>query len=441
MSNDTAVKKYLPWMIVLIAMLFYAFNYLLRISPSTMMQPLIQHFHIDAAAFGSMAAFYYYIYVPMQIPAGFIVDRFRVRFILTMACAMSVLGLFVFISANQFWVACLGRFMIGFGCSFAYISTMKLAASWLPTNRFAIIAGLTTAFGMLAGAASDKYLTDMVQRFGYEKALHGILFLGIIIVALLFLIIRDKSHYKVDTKDIQKVSFKDLFSNMKNMCKKRQMWVIGAIACLAYLPASIFLDLWGLPYLTTARHLSPAEASSAISFVFFGWIVSGPLTGMFSDFVARRRLPLILGSIGSVLTISAILYAPAMSIADLCILLFLFGACAGAQPLVFALGRENNPNRFAATSASFVNMVCMLGGVIFQPLCGFLLDWHSGSTAGSTHFNPADFRFALGVLPLCFIASCFFTFMLKETHCRTVDTMEPSSGVTTATPSSVNTAA
>lgn len=422
--NTTEFKfsKFLPWTIVLMAMVFYAFNYLMRISPSTMMQPLLDHFHIDAAEFGSLAAFYYYIYTPMQIPAGFIVDRYRVRFILTIACATSVLGLFIFTIAEHFWVACLGRFMIGFGCSFAYISTMKLAAEWLPFNRFATAAGLTTAFGMLAGAASDNYLTHMVQRFGYEKALHGILFLGVVIVILLFSIIRDRSRYGVSNSSTQKNSFKELITNLKNMCRKPQMWIIGAIACLAYLPASIFLDLWGLPYLTTARHLTPEQASFVISFVFIGWIVAGPVVGMFSDWVERRRLPLMLGSIGSVLTISAVLYGPAMPIVDLSILLFLFGVCAGAQPLVFALGRENNPNRFAATSASFVNMVCMLGGVIFQPLVGYLLDVHSGSTAVSTHFHATDFRFALSVLPLCFIASCVFTYFLKETYCKTEET-------------------
>ncbi|EKD91668.1 MAG: major facilitator family transporter [uncultured bacterium] len=89
--------------------------------------------------------------------------------------------------------------------------------------------------------------------------------------------------------------------------------------------------------------------------------------------------------------------------------------------MVFALGRETNPKKFAATAAAFINMITMLGGVIFQPLCGFLLDWHSGSTAASTHFNSTDFKFALSVLPLCFVVSCMFTFMLKETNCKTVE--------------------
>ena len=144
-----------PWLIVCCGMLFYCYNYFLRVSPSVMQNELTDSFHITATQFGTLAAFYYYAYTPMQIPAGMIYDKFGVRLVLSFACLVAVLGLSIFISADNYLMAGAGRCLIGLGTAFAYIGTLKLASIWLPANRFATVAGLTTAIGMTSGSGSS----------------------------------------------------------------------------------------------------------------------------------------------------------------------------------------------------------------------------------------------------------------------------------------------
>src|SRR3990167_780717 len=121
------IRSIHPWIICCIGMLFYCFNYFLRVSPSTMQPELSQAFHITASQFGTLSAFYYYAYTPMQLPAGMIYDKFGARFVLFFACLMAVAGLAIFISADNFQIAGLGRFFIGFGTAFAYIGVFELA--------------------------------------------------------------------------------------------------------------------------------------------------------------------------------------------------------------------------------------------------------------------------------------------------------------------------
>jgi MFS family permease len=71
----------LPWTICGIGMLFYFYNLFLRVSPSVMHEELMSGLHIGAYQFGNLAAFYYYAYTPMQIPAGVLYDRFGVRLV------------------------------------------------------------------------------------------------------------------------------------------------------------------------------------------------------------------------------------------------------------------------------------------------------------------------------------------------------------------------
>ena len=96
MANNRAMTSSLlrsgyPWLIVCCGMLFYCYNYFLRVSPSIMQSELSQAFHITATQFGTLAAFYYYAYTPMQVPAGMIYDKFGVRFVLCVACLVAVI--------------------------------------------------------------------------------------------------------------------------------------------------------------------------------------------------------------------------------------------------------------------------------------------------------------------------------------------------------------
>src|SRR3990167_8767502 len=191
-ASTFSLRSIHPWIICCIGMLFYCFNYFLRVSPSVMQPELSQAFHINASQFGSLAAFYYYAYTPMQLPAGMIYDKFGARFVLFFACLTAAAGLGIFISADNFQSAGLGRFFIGLGTAFAYIGVLKLASDWLPANRFATVAGLTTAFGMASAIFSDIYLTKFVALLGYKNALITALFIGITLSILILMFLRNK---------------------------------------------------------------------------------------------------------------------------------------------------------------------------------------------------------------------------------------------------------
>ena len=70
-----------------------------------MQQDLMQGLHINAYQFGTLAAFYYYAYTPMQIPVGILYDRFGTRVVQFFACAIATLGVGLFISADSYFAA------------------------------------------------------------------------------------------------------------------------------------------------------------------------------------------------------------------------------------------------------------------------------------------------------------------------------------------------
>lgn len=412
-----------PWLIVCCGMLFYCYNYFLRVSPSVMQSELTQSFHITATQFGTLAGLYYWAYTPMQLPAGMIYDKFGVRFVLCAASLMAVIGLSIFIAANNYGMAGFGRFMIGLGSAFAYIGTLKLASLWLPANRFATVAGLTTAIGMTSGALSQKYLIKIVQLIGYQEALRTALITGIILSLILIVLVRNrpKNPVNADNEMQTPINMGQLMAALRLIVVNPQMWLIGIIGCLLYLPSSVFLDLWGIPYLKTVYQLTSEQAVAISSFTFYGWILSGPIIGVISDKIKRRRMPLTITGFFAALLLCVVFYVPGLNVSGLYIIFFMIGFCCGAHPLCFALGKESNPIQISGTAVAVTNMLIMMGGAVFQPVVGKLLDLHATGAIGANglpSYTSSDYTFALSVIPIGVSLGILLSVFLKETYCE-----------------------
>lgn len=410
----------LPWLICFMGMLFYCFNYFLRSSPSVMQNDLIQSFDISATQFGTLISFYYFAYTPMQIPAGMIYDKFGARFVLFFACLMAVTGLGIFVSADNFNLACAGRFLIGLGTAFAYIGVLKLASIWLPPSRFAAVAGLTTAIGMTSGALSQKYLARVVEAFGYQPILQGAVYVGIALSFLILFTLRNRPQQQVaPVTTMQSMSTKQLFSALRVIFTNPQMWLIGIIGCVLYLPSILLLDVYGISYFKAAHEMSSQQAANISALTFLGWIIGGPVIGVISDKIQRRRLPLILSSGLTAILLYIIFYYPGLTLNELSYIAFLAGICCGAHPLCFALGKENNSPQMAGTSVAVTNMFIMLGGMIFPPIVGKLLDLHTQSQLvnGLHIYTAADYTFALNIVPSGIVLGTLLSMFLKETYC------------------------
>jgi len=420
-SNDS--YRFLAWLICGVGACFYCYEYFLRIAPSVMTADLMRFFHLSAGQYGDLIAFFYYAYTPMQLVVGVLMDRYGPRRLLTLACLCCTIGAFLFASTPYVVVAGLGRFLIGFGAAFAFVGALKLATIWLPPERFAAISGMVTALGMLGAMVGDVVMAELVELRGWRFTILMSVWIGAILIVLILLIVRDrvKTTRQSAVTFVPELGFYDVFVGLVQSLKNPQIWINGLIGCLMYLPISAFAELWGIPYLIQTHHVSHVEAASIVSMIFFGFAVGGPLWGMISDFVKLRRLPLIMGSIVSLVLICIILYVPNLSSGLLHILFFCFGMTASVEIIVFAVGREVSQKHIAGTAISLTNTFVMLGGALFQPIIGVLLDLHWGGQlgAGGVHvYTVHTYQMALSILPLGLVAAVIFGFLLRETRCR-----------------------
>lgn len=407
------------WMMCALGAMFYFYEYLLRVSPSVMTTELMLNYHINAAQLGHLTAFYYYIYAPMQMPVGMLMDRYGPRKLLSFAALCCAVGSHMFIATHSLLVADFGRFLVGFGSAFAFVGVLKLATLWLPADKFAIASGMNMALGTIGGMVGDIGLTKLVRYVGWRETGYEEAIFGAVLTVLLFLILRDGPKGSEHDSPHTHSDFKDVFKGFFSIISDPQIWANGMVGCLMYVSTAAFTELWGIPYLKQVHHLSPEVAATTISAIFMGWAVGGPLVGYISDRLRRRVLPMTVGSAVGAVLFTIILYVPNLPIPALMGIFFIFGLFSSAQVICFAVGREISPSRSAGTAVALTNMFVMLSGVVFQPLVGVLLTMFEGAKGAASigHiYAPHTYQMALAVIPVGLVISVLLTFFMKETR-------------------------
>lgn len=418
------------WFIWFVAALFYLYEFNLRNMASIMEHALQQAFSADAAHIGSAIGAYDIAYAPMQIVVGLLMDRFGAKKLLTIACAVCAGGTFVFANADGLTMIAVGRFMMGVGSSFAFVGALYLATVWFPARQIALLAGFTTALGMV-GAILNQPLSYVVKEYDWRVASTGLAWAGAGLTLIIFFLIPKPPEWIENTLKEQKEKSGSgllFWARLRSVLSNPQVWLISLVAMTLYIPLSAFGELWGDEYIMSLCNTDMETAASIMSMVFIGWGIGGPIAGWVSDYTASRRVPLIIGSLLLFIIITVFISLPSAPVWLGMLLLILMGICASPQVICFAAAIEVSPRFSRGTAAAIVNMVVMIFESIFQPLVGKLLDMRApdrpleagpaavDASVVSQHFQTADFQFAFAWVPIVLFIGLILSLFVRESH-------------------------
>lgn len=420
---NTQTRPWLPWLVCFIASLFFFYEFIQMNMFNAISNPLMQAFQLNATELGHLAAIYFYATVIFLLPAGTILDRISTRRVILIALGLCVLGTFFFAMAQSVLVIAICRFFTGIGSAFCFLSCIRIASRWFPAQRMALVAGLVVTMAMIGGMVAQTPLTLLVAKFGWRQALIIDAGLGIIVWVLIFLLVRDypaqqREQHILNQQQLKQIGY---WQSMKMTYSRGQNWLCGIYTSLLNLPIFILGGFMGNLYLVSTHALTSVQASYITSMLFMGTIVGSPIMGWFSDRVGRRRLPMILGAITSLVVIFAIMFLPNLQFTSLLLLFLALGFFTSTQVISYPTVAESNSRLLTATAVSVVSLSCLSGGAIFDPVFGWLLDFHAnsqGNIGQIGHYTAADFQFAIWLLPIVFIAGLLAALSLRETFCQ-----------------------
>ena len=407
MSGDTRRAGFA----FLLASLFFAYAFALRVSPSIMVDELMRDFAVGAAVLGNLSAFYFYAYAGLQIPVGLMLDRLGPRCLVSAAAASVGLGCLLFAASDAIGWGYTGRLVIGAGCAFSWAGTLAIVNQWFPT-RFALLAGVSQMIAMGGAVLGQAPLAVAVESIGWRSTMTGLAVVGVVLAVLIFLVVRDRPAAKQEEVSAAEGS--------RGVLLNPQTWLAAGFSLSMTGPLLAFGGLWGVPFLSTAYGLERTEAAGIASLVFVGNGVGAVALGWWSDRIQRRRLPMVFGALLTITAQGVLIYVPGLSPWLLGLLALLIGIGGSSLVIAFACGREHNVAAKVGLTIGVINTATVGSGALFQPVIGALLDmrWSGAMLNGVPVYDADVYRFALGVLPLTSALGLGLVAVIRETYAR-----------------------
>jgi MFS family permease len=369
------------WLIWGCGVLFYVYDFLIRVSPGVMVGELMRDFAVNAAGIGALAAWYLYSYGAMQVPVGVVLDRFGPRRLLTAAAATAALGCLVFAAAPAPGIARVGRFLSGLGGGASFLGSLAIAQTWLPAERYAIVAGGTMAIGIFTAMLAQPGLALIVQHLGWRPALAVLAAAGTIVVALLWRIVPEappRQHRRSGTAEVLRLTLGN-----------RQVWLLAVVDAAMAGPMLCWGGLWSIPYLQQCHALPRQGAAAVTAVLLVGWGLGGPLGGWLSQRLDRRKGVLAAALAVAFLGWLILARMPALPLPALVLVYAAIGLASGGMLVGFALARALAPAT-TATAGGVMNTLMTCTGAALQPACGWVLDrrWEGAVAAGVRVYPP-----------------------------------------------------
>ncbi|HUS97636.1 MAG TPA: MFS transporter, partial [Hyphomicrobiaceae bacterium] len=412
MTGRLGQSSMLPLLAWLTGAMFFFYAWVLRVSPSVIVDDLMREFSVGGAVLGNLSALYFYGYSGMQIPAGVLLDRFGPRRLMTGSALLCGVGCVVFAMSPSFWGVALGRFVIGASAAFSLVSAMAVAGQWFPARRFALLSGLAMMLGMAGGIFGQAPVSLAVEAAGWRQTVLAMSVGGLIIAIAAWATVRDRPR-------AERVSL-PLAASLRRVLGSRQTWLNAMSGLGGTGPILAFAGLWGVPFLSLAYGLERTAAAGIASTMILGFGIGAPLTGWLSDRMGRRK-PLLIGGLAlCTVALAALIHLPSLPLWGVTGLCFLVGLGGSAQIVNFAAARESSPVQVSSTTIGVVNGLVTGAGALFQPLIGWLLDqaWNGQMAAGVRIYRVSDYQFALSALLAGTTIGLVCAISLRETYCR-----------------------
>jgi ACS family D-galactonate transporter-like MFS transporter len=370
-ENPQKLTGSLP--IVLGLLTFSVFiNYIDRGNLSIAAPMIKDELHISASQLGTLLSAFFWTYAISQIPAGWLVDRFNVNWVLALgfflwSAATGITGLL-----HGFAALFVVRLILGIGESVVFPACSRILAQYFPFSHrgFAnaiIVAGLACgpAFGMLAGGI-------LMSRFGWRS-----FFIAFGSASMLWLPL----WFRWMPRDSGGGPLRQQVGapRTSEILLQRSAWgSFTGLFCANY--KLYFLLAWLPFYLVRERHFSASSMAKIGGALYLSQALSAALTGRISDrSIASgstqtlvRKTFLIAGILCAGVFLSASVFVgPTLCVVFLILVGFSYGFySSNVQAVTQTLAGPRASGRWTGLQYAVAN----LSGVLASTLTGYTVD-------------------------------------------------------------------
>ena len=355
-----------------------------------------ERFQTNAEQLASLAVLQICVYAAMQIPVGFLLDRYGSRALLSFGALTMGSGQTLLAFSSNLDQAIAGRVLVGLGDAFTFISLIRLINGWYQGRRVSQLQQWLSNVGQFGQVVSAVPFAALLGLYGWQSAFLSAGAVSVLACILVVIVVRDDRISR--TMTTKKLSMSDMRTqfivNLRNPGTRFAFWVHFSTQSAA----TVFILLWGFPFLERAQGLERGLASSLISSMVFFGIGMGLFYGWFCGAHPRLRYHLVVTVALSIASIwLTVIFWPGR--APLWLLVALVGVIGGGAPasmIAFDFSKHYTPIERLGSANGIVNIGGFAATAISMFLIGVSLDFFQvASHSSSALFDLGAFKMAM----------------------------------------------
>lgn len=417
-------NEYLQWFVL---SLFFVYQYVLRTYPGVLEHEIRDTFHFSANQFGLLGSLCMIAYGCLQIPLGFMLDKFGLKRIVLSSIAVCVIGNILFVHFNAKEITFVSRFLIGVGSACAFMSALKFASDSLPGKHRGLFMGLTLTLGCLGPYVSGEALSFLIKIYSWQNLVDCLSWLGVVLfVCSLYILTPGKSKVQEKKSDGSSSGRKSYWQ----LIRGGEIILYGVLSIGMYAPLAVVADLWGISFLKTKFGFDQMSAASINNMSFLGLVV-GPVLIPWLFSAKKQMRGLQVCGLGMLFLFVVFIYGPNLPKFTLISIFFMLGIFSSGEILCFDLASRVTDARTSGFVMGLVNSMNTLALAFLHQIVGFGLDlrW-SGLTSddGVKIYKTDEFLWAFSLLVITLLVVTFLAFLnpfKKKAKCCAKQEIEP----------------
>ncbi|WP_286886148.1 MFS transporter [Aneurinibacillus sp. UBA3580] len=290
------------WQVFIMLLVLVAINYVDRSALSIALPVITKDLNLDPAITGVILSSFFWGYALMQIPSGWIADRYKPAGVVAGATVLwGIVQLFTgFVNGSKMLIAL--RFLLGVTEAPVYPAGGKLQSIWLTSKERGRGATLLDSGSPLGTAIGGPIIVGFMAWFGgWRSALIGTGILTIIIGLLTWRVIRGNPSTNPRVNEAER---KYLETELNKEYNNAEILSTGAVGIKQYVRSGSFwfmclgwfayctvyygLMTWGPMYLAKTQHLDIKSIGTSVFIIFGAGFVGELIGGWIADFWRQK---------------------------------------------------------------------------------------------------------------------------------------------------------